>query len=269
MVLHDGKMASFGCEDKEAEPSSDVAATSPLEAHRVFALGERPPTHRHRRSSASVNASATTSSSTRRCGVGNSKPKRIVYLDHVHTHHHHHFHSQADWGVAGDVPPEELRLPREAKVELLIQRAHKQRDESQASVQASLSSGPAGPSSKQASSTPRKRPPLPAPVPVGIAPAQGLSPPLPLWDMSDSDSFVNANLNSISDGNGNGHHPLPQHSEEAPTRISPSCASTRKLPMPEYFSLISALPPSRALEFSPYSVSRSPRGFCRCLGAMP
>lgn len=265
MVFNEGSLSS--------EPSSDVAPAPSLEAHLFFALGERPLTHRNRRSSGSLDASVPTSSSLRRCSISNSKPRRVVYLDHVHTHHHHHFHTQGEWGVAGDLPPEEVRLSREAKVERNIQRAHRlggmlqtsgQRDESQTASLSSgpqmLSSGPAGRSSKQAS-TPRRRPPLPpSAVPVGIAPAEGLSPTLPMWDMSESDSFVNANLNSISDTNGNGKGPLPQHKEETTPRM---------LPMPEYFSLIAALPPAHRLELSPYSVSRSPRGFCQCLGPMP
>jgi len=264
MVFHEGSLSS---EDQQAELSSDTFPASSVEVHPVRALEERPLTHRNRRNSATLDASGPTSSSLRRCNISNSKPRRVVYLDHVHTHHHHHFHTKGDWGVAGDLPPEAMRLSREAKVERNIQRAHMQRDESQP---ASLSSGPAGRSSKQGS-TPRMRRPLPPPaVPVGIAPAEGLSPTMPVWDMSESDSFVNANLNSLSDTNGNGHHgnghhgnghhQLPQHSKEAPPKL---------LPMPEYFSLIASLPPAHALEFSPYSLSRSQHGFCRCLGPMP
>lgn len=256
MVLHE---RSLGSEDQQPELSNDAGPLSSLEGHPLAAPGDRPLTHRHRRSSASVSTSGPASSKLRLSGIINSNSRKVVYLDHVHTHQHHHFHTQGDWGVAGDLPPEEIRCAREAKAEASIQGAYKQRHESQVSPQASLSSGPAGTRSSKQASTPRKRPPLPpAEAPVGIAPAKGPSPTLPMWDMSDSDSFVNANLNSISDRHG--HYLLPQHAEKAPTR---------KLPMPEYFSLIAALPPGRRLEFSPYSVSRSPRGFCPCLGPMP
>jgi len=213
--------------------------------------------------------------------------QQVVYVDHHHVHHHHHFHRADAWPGAtpGDVPPEPDRRDKEARAQADSEFAHAASAMVGGSSTSSTRRGVGGRST--ASCGPMRRPcpstasamlrgssrqrarghsadPSPPHLAVAHAVASGgvgslalaptaMAPPQmdfsaealvcrdSCWPESGMTFTTSSVVSQVASGG---------------SKVQP-----RKLPLNEYFSLISRLPGESRLKFSPYSVPRSGRNY--------
>lgn len=165
----------------------------------------------------------------KRVGAGG---RNVVYVDHHHVHHHHHFHGTNDWGSGDDIPPETVCKWLDRKAEIDVEHIHTVKLDSEVVARHKPSTH---------SSIRRRKRAQHCEGGDAFLPEIDFSAELLVCrDIGTSMTFNGVTSATCVAGNGN-------------------TSQQEKLPMQEYFALVSQLPMKTRLQFSPYSVPRSAR----------